>query len=185
MSKKKKIIIISIVLVILLAIVLFTLSLVKDKSDSKKAMKEVEIDYTLFTEDANKFSETRDYIYENIFGEGYADNFKNNYSKFYEVFDSYKKELNKINKDSKNLKKDCNGIYYTSKDINTKCSSFVINYESINNYYVLDVKRFNILIKEYNKYLDDDKSSDKHLSLYKAGYKYLDFNRDNKYEGKE
>lgn len=182
---KKKLIIIIICIIPVIFILTSILSFEKDKSDSKKAMKMVDEHYKNFEDDASNFSAMRDYIYENIFGSGYAENFKKNYESYYKYFDEYGNVVSKMKSDSKELDKLCSGIYYTSKSVNSKCTVFVDNYELINNYYVLDVKRFNVLIDEYNKYIDEGNIKSNKLSAYKAKYKYVDYNKDKKYAGKE
>ncbi len=182
---KKKVVLIVVFILIGLFIIINIFSFAKDKSNSKKAMDIIKNDYNKFWSDAKSFGEKRDYIYDNIFGSDYAENFKNNYKYYYDYFDSYKVNVNKIKKDSKNLDKYCNGIYYTKKSINTKCQTFIENYELVINYYVLDVKRFNVIIDEYNNYLEKENLKEKKLSKYNSQYKYIDYNKDGKMSGKE
>lgn len=183
--KKKKIIIICVISLICLFILFFIISFAKDKSNSKAAMKVINSDYTVFIKDLEDFETKRDHIYDDIFGSGYAEKFKKNYKSYFDFFDLYGDNVSTMIKDSKNLTKYCRGIYYTDKDVNSKCQLFTRNYELMVNYYVLDVKRFNVLVKEYNKYLDDENVKGDKLSYYKAKYKYIDFDEDSKEDGKE
>lgn len=184
-NNKKKIILISIPVVLVLLIIVFIGSFVKDKNDSKVAMKKVEKDYKVFANDVVEFNNHRDNIYDTIFTNGYYDNFKESYEEFNKTFKEYEKTVDKVIADSKRLSKNCDGIYYTDINVNKMCSIFTENYETLINSFIVDVGHYNTLVKEYNTYLKENNIEQEELKKYKTSKKYIDYNKDKKYSGKE
>ena len=184
-KNKKKIILILIPVVIVLLIILFIGGFVKDKNDSKTAMKKVEKDYKVFADDVVLFNNHRDNIYDTIFTNGYYDNFKDSYEEFNKTFDEDEKTVDKVTNDSKRLVKYCDGIYYTDINVNKMCSIFAENYETLINSFIVDVGHYNTLVKEYNEYLKENSLDSEELKEYTTSKKYIDYNKDKEYSGKE
>ena len=185
MKKKTVVFIIIIILIPLILLGLFVLGLFKDKSDSKQAMGIIEKDYKVFEEKAIEFNDYRDNIYNTVFADSYYESFKDKYSSFNDMFKDYEKLTDEVIETSKNLIKYCNGIYYTSAVVNTMCSNFSGSYEVLVNSFVKDVGNYNILINEYNTYLKENNIDGDKLSKYKTNKKYIDYNKDKKFDGKE
>ena len=82
------------------------------------------------------------------------------------------------------LEKYCKNVYYTDSKVNTKCKEYGEVYEQVINAFVSDVKLYNENITNYNKY-QAEKGGTLFLNSYVTKKKYLDYNGDKKYQGKE
>ena len=51
--------------------------------------------------------------------------------------------------------------------------------------FVDDATKFNEKIEAYNEYLEENELSDERLATYELKLKYLDLNKDGKFDGKE
>ena len=181
---KSVIILIVLIIIILLPFVCFV-SVIKDKNDSKEVMNIIKKDYKAFQDDVVSFNTYRDKVYDEIFADSDYNTFKEKSKDFDKFFINYEKLVNKIKKNSNQLITFCDGIYYTDIDVNTMCLIFGDNYETLYNSFIIDVKHYNTLVKEYNTYLEKNNLSEHKLNNYKTNKKYIDYNHDKKYSGKE
>lgn len=180
MKKKYLIIIISIVLIISGLISFFIISFQNDKKETIKRMSQVEKNYTKFLSEATKFDDTREDIYNTIFNDTYYDAIIENDSTYKTKFSNYELLVDSIKKETNKLKELCTNVYYPDSTINSKCSAYTLTYEEINNYFVTDTILYNDYITKSNSYAESSK-----LLNYNTKKKYIDFNKDNKYLGKE
>ena len=77
----------------------------------------------------------------------------------------------------------CTDVYYPDSKVNTKCVNYKSIYEQVVNYFISDINVYNKNVKEYNKEQNDNK--DKMIEEYKTNKKYIDYNNDKTYDGKE
>ena len=82
------------------------------------------------------------------------------------------------------MEKLCSNVYYPDGNINAKCSEFGGVYEQIVNAFVSDIKLYNDNINKYNEYAKEN-GSDTSLEAYKTEKKYIDYNKDKKFDGKD
>lgn len=183
-NKKKTIIITSVIVAIILIIGIFTISIIKDKKKTKETMSLIEKEYQTFEQDIEAFNTKRDEIYSEIFVETYYDTIKGKYQVWNNQLNEYEKKVDSVINNSKNLQKYCNGIYYSKPEINQNCNNFSSLYEEMINSFVTDINEYNKIIKDYNEYLQESNSQET-LNFYKTTKKYLDYNKDKKYSGKE
>ena len=78
------------------------------------------------------------------------------------------------------LNKLCDDVYYPDSNTNNKCSNYKVIYEQVVNYFVSDIANYNKNVKQCNKSITDNK-----ISIYKTNKKYIDYNNDKKYDGKD
>ena len=71
-------------------------------------------------------------------------------------------------------------MYYPDSNTNNKCSNYKVIYEQVANYFVSDIANYNKNVKQCNKSITDNK-----ISIYKTNKKYIDYNNDKKYDGKD
>lgn len=183
-KKKKLILIVSIVVIFLLGILFFIHSILKDQEETAATMNLILKDYDQFEDRVLNFNDKRDQIYSSIFVETYYDTIKVNYGTWNLAFQEYEKEVDRVLDVSKNLKKYCNGVYYSKSDVNKKCNSFSSLYEEVINTFVSDVSSYNKIIDNYNDYVKENGGTDL-LEKYSTTKKYVDYNQDKKYSGKE
>lgn len=184
MKKKTKVILIaSIVIILLLIIGLFIGSMQKDKKKTKEAMDIIIKDSEKFEKSIEVFNEKRDSVYTEIFVETYYDTIKEKHEQWNNILKDYEKTIDELEKNSKNLKKYCHGMYYSKPEVNQKCNDFASLYEEVNNTFIRDIEAYNKVIKEYNEYIKENNGSP--INTYHTKKKYIDYNNDKTYSGKE
>ena len=186
---KKSLIIIGIV--ILIIIILFIGAwiwfdgLKEDKLETQEKMDEIKEVYPNFNQAVNDFSNLRNEFYnkkENLF----LETLKDNADEWNSFINSYKDAIQKVENNALKLKKNCN-IEYGDVGVSTKCDSFKVNYEAAQNYYITDIKLYNEMVDEYDKYnLENGNTFPKinkgEFIVYKD---YIDYDKDGEYFGKE
>ena len=106
------------------------------------------------------------------------DSYKDKEEEFSELFKDYSKEINNIDNYINNINLRCNGIYNDS-EINKVCNSYKLVYEKVINLYVSDIDNYNKFIEEYNEYKKEN------IELIEKVHDYIDYNNDEKYEGRD
>jgi ABC-type Na+ efflux pump permease subunit len=185
MKKKWIILLIVIILVFALAIYLYINSFKEDKKETLKIMKQVNTDYPVFIKATNACVEKRNEFYkqkEDI----YLEEISKNPADWTTLMSEYEELLNQVETSSKRLKKYCKNEF-GDITVKTECNKFKANYEAVMNYYITDVKVYNKLVKEYNEWVNTNNSSASKLEKVKLKIydKYIDFDEDGEYFGKE
>ncbi len=187
MTKKKKIIIITIVGLLFLSFVIFVLSFIlgflEDKDQTRKEMKKIQKEYTSFKSSIESYNTARDRVYQEIFDVLYFDTMEVTDASNRKILEETEAIVQNVSKTSSSLKKACEGVIYPDASINTKCSSFALAYEQVVNSYVSDIENFNEQIKKYNEWAAPQQRQQ--LSSYQTKLKYIDYNKDKEYSGKE
>lgn len=141
-------------------------------------------DYDAFKEKIEIFSKEREEIYAKVF-EPYLEDLHEEHAEIFSYMTRYDAAVNDLVEVSKYLAKD--GLKYKTnkEDIKEKLEAFKINYEQSINMFVDDATKFNEKIEAYNEYLEENELSDERLATYELKLKYLDLNKDGKFDGKE
>ena len=185
---RKKFIALLVVLIIFLGLgigaVFFVFDLRKDKKATRDQMAVVLESYNKFNDSVDKFNDIRNDIYLDLFENTYYDNLVSKDEEFKSRLTEYEKSVDNVNKSVKKLEKLCIGMYYPDKSINAKCNEYGGVYEQIVNAFVSDIKLYNDNIKKYNEYAKEN-GSDNSLDSYKTKKKYIDYNKDKKFDGKD
>lgn len=185
-SKTKVLIIILITLFVIfcLLICFFIIDLKKDKKQTREQMSKVIDSYEIFSTEIDDFNDARNQLYLDVFENTYYVTLSNNDTKFKEMFTNYEKIVDRVVNGALRLEKYCKNVYYTDSKVNTKCKEYGEVYEQVINAFVSDVKLYNENITNYNKY-QAEKGGTLFLNSYVTKKKYLDYNGDKKYQGKE
>lgn len=186
---KKSLKVIGIVFVIIA--ILFVLAwiwasgLKEDQKETKKTMKLVLDSYDNFNNRVEEFSNYRNKFYE-MKEDLFLETLGEKADEWNEFMVKYADSISEVEKSSKNLKKNCE-IKYGDVNTNSKCTAFKANYEAAHNYYISDVKLYNELIDDYNKWNSEE--GNKYPKVEKGKYsvykKYIDFDKDGEFFGKE
>ena len=185
MKSSKIIVIVIVVLGIFLGLVSFFVnSLKKDQLETKKIMNMIVKEYDLFEDQVLTFNDVRDQVYIVVFQDTYYDSLKDSYEKFNNTMQELEKNVDQVVDQSLKLKSHCD-TYYSDSSINNKCSTFKQLYEEVMNSFVNDVEKYNELLDDYNDYLKENGHTDEGLLEYKTDKKYIDFNKDKEYSGRE
>lgn len=191
--KKKKIIIILTICIIIVGIISYgIISFILDYNNSKKEMeqniKTINKQYDDFKNEIDKISLIRDDIYENILNQIYYETFENNIENWNNKFNEYSEIINNVNKFDKTLGKKCLNRTYLNNTVNQKCNEFIKIYETAINSYIVDVELYNDHIEKYNEWKleKDNNNGSTIIEKFKTDKnKYIDYNKDGEFLGKE
>ena len=186
---KKSLKVIGIVFIIIA--ILFVLAwiwasgLKEDQEETKKTMKLVLDSYENFNNRVEEFSNYRNKFYE-MKEDLFLETLGENAEEWNDCIVKYADSISEVEKSSKNLKENCE-IKYGDVNTNSKCTAFKANYEAAHNYYISDIKLYNDLIDDYDKWNkeEDNKYPEVKKGTYPVYKKYIDFDKDGEYFGKE
>lgn len=191
MKKNKTIkilIILGITLVVWGFIIMFIGSVKKDQKEMNERMDSIIKAYSKFEKKMDEFNEMRDSLHKEFLDKVYYETLVSQDTGYKNKLKEYEELVSKISLSTKdNLRKYCvDDIYYSSSDVNNKCASFKLGYEEMVNSFVDDVNRYNSNLVQYNNWLDNNGKKDSiHLEAYETKKKYIDYNKDGEYSGKE
>lgn len=178
------IILVTVFVIFCLLIWFFIIDLKKDQEQTKGQMSKVVDAYKDFSTEIDNFNDARNQLYLDVFENTYYDTLSNNDAKFKEMFTNYEKIVDRVVNGALRLEKYCKNVYYTDSKVNIKCKEYGEVYEQVINAFVSDVKLYNKNITNYNTY-QAEKGGTVFLNSYVTKKKYLDYNGDKKYQGKE
>ena len=163
----------------------FTMGFKQDKKEVSKRMKVVNSTYEVFKQETQNFSQTRDNLYDNVFSELYFETLNLTINNCLIELQKYEQELDKVGLTAEKMKENCSNIYFPDSTTNTQCQTYALSYEEMVNYFINDIKQVNDNIEEYNKYNQENNTGVAPIQKYNTTKKYIDFNNDKKYSGKE
>lgn len=157
----------------------------EDQEETKKTMKLVLDSYENFNNRVEEFSNYRNKFYE-MKEDLFLETLGENAEEWNDFIVKYADSISEVEKSSKNLKENCE-IKYGDVNTNSKCTAFKANYEAAHNYYISDIKLYNDLIDDYDKWNkeEDNKYPEVKKGTYPVYKKYIDFDKDGEYFGKE
>ena len=97
---------------------------------------------------------------------------------------NYENLVDELEKNTNNLNKLCDDAYYPESKINNICLNYKSIYEQVINYFVSDIKTYNKNVVSYNNY-QATLATGLSVIKYNTNKKYIDYNNDGKYDGKE
>ena len=186
---KKSLTIIGIVIVIIAIIFIgawvWFSGLKEDRAATQAKMDKILEAYPTFNQMVNDFSNLRNQFYsykEDL----YLETLRDNAEAWNTFMSNYADGIQKVENSAQVLKENCD-LEYGDVKVSTKCTNFKVNYEAAMNYYISDVKLYNQMVSEYEKY--NTESGGKYPVVNKAEYKiyedYIDYDKDGEYFGKE
>ena len=187
MKKSLKIIgiVLGIIAVLFILACLWVSGLKDDQEQTKETVKVIVDSYENFNNRVEEFSTLRNQFYE-LRDDLYLETLAQNSNEWNKFMKEYAESIDEVEKASKGLKENCH-IKYGDVNANSKCTAFKANYEAAQNYYISDVKMYNSLVDEYNKW--NSEQSKKYPSVEKGTFpvykKYIDYDKDGEYFGKE
>lgn len=159
-------------------------SVKSDQKETQKRIVDIKSSYSKFEGRVDKFNDIRNDLYLNVFDNTYYDNMAQTDKDLKNKFKEYEKIVDEVGKSSKELKKVCGKNNFIDNSTNYKCKSYGEVYEQIVNAYVTDTKVYNNMIDSYNKYQEKQNGKSR-LDKFITTKKYIDYNNDKKYDGKE
>lgn len=186
-NKKTKIIIFTVVgiLLIFLGITFSVVSLLnRESKEIQKAQEDVKNKYRDFKTEADQFTEARK-KYQNVVSNNlYVESVEEEYETWIQALEAYQKVVGKVVSKAKPVGDVCIGRSYPDQNVMANCEAYMINYETVMNYFVKDVESFNKFLEEYYTDYKGDKEKYPTYEL-KEEYHYIDVNDDGKFIGKE
>lgn len=162
-------------------IALFT-DMSKESANIINIGEQVNDNYSKFEQDIEVFNNERKIFNEEIVNNLFVEEVFDNYYDWIKILDNYHDSVSKINNYKKFLLDNCFYDDYINSNVKSKCNSMINSYETVINYYVKDIQRFNKLLEVYN----DGKDENEYVQLYSLdGFNLIDFNDDGKYKGFE
>lgn len=175
---------ISFVLIISGGVSSFVIGLKKDREETYNRMYKVDDEFEVFSTNTSVFESTRDELYNVVLSNVYYDTMYQEDKDVKNKLSNYENLVDELTKNTNNLDKLCNNMYYSKKETNVKCVNYKSIYEQVVNYFVNDIKVYNDNVDKYNKYQEENNSALK-ISKYRTNKKYIDYNGDKKFDGKE
>ncbi len=175
---------ISIVMIISGTVCAFVVSLKQDQEKTQARMLVVQDEFEAFNESVTAFELERDTLYTESLGNLYYDSLSTDDVTLKTKFSNYESIVDGIVKKVNTMDDLCTDVYYPDSTVNSKCSDYKLIYEQVINYFVEDVKLYNNTIKTFNEQ-QVAAGSTYALIEYKTDKKYVDYNKDGVYEGKE
>ena len=162
----------------------FVLGLKQDKEEIYNRINEVNNSFETFSTNTSVFEGYRDELYGVVLNNVYFDTMYEQDKIVKNKLSNYENLVDELTKNTKNLDSLCNDVYYPDSKVNTKCNNYKSIYEQVVNYFVSDINVYN---KNVDKYIEYQKNNNSNLKIekYKTNKKYIDYNNDNEYDGKE
>ena len=170
----------SFVLIISGGVSSFVLGLKKDKAEIYNRINEVNDEFETFSTNTSVFENFRDELYNVVLSNVYYDTMYDDDKVVKNKLSNYENLVDELTKNTKKLDKLCEDVYYPD----SKCNNYKSIYEQVVNYFISDVNVYNNNVKKYNEYQKNN-NSDLRVDKYKTTKKYIDYNNDKEYDGKE
>lgn len=162
----------------------FVVSLKEDQEKTQARMVVVKEEFESFNAAVSAFEVERDTLYTEALGNLYYDTLATDDVTLKNKLSNYESIVDGIEEKVETMDKLCKDVYYPDSTVNSKCSDYKLIYEQVINYFVEDVKLYNNTIKTFNEQ-QVAAGSTYALIEYKTDKKYVDYNKDGVYEGKE
>ena len=182
---KKNVIIMAIVgaLLVFLGSLMFVINLIQTQNQEIETKEnQLETYYKEFNELASQFADKRMEYTKAVVENMYYESVHDEYDNWIKEMKAYHGFVDQILTTAKPLENLCIEQVYTKEDLKNDCDTYVINYETVMNYFVKDVNEFNDFIDDYNSKYSAS------ISIYELDnnqYNYLDVNDDGKFIGKD
>lgn len=182
---KKKVIIIAIVgaLLVFLGSLILVINVIQTQNKEKETREnQLATYYKEFNKLASKFADKRMEYTKTVVENMYYESVNDEYDNWIKEMKTYNKLVDSILVSAKPLENLCINQVYTKEKLRNDCDTYVINYETVMNYFVKDVNELNSFIEDYNSKFNGK------ISIYEIDsnkYNYLDVNDDGKFIGKD
>lgn len=182
---KKNVIIIVIVgtLLVFLGSLMIVIHQIQTQNQEKETKEnQLKIYYKEFNEQASQFADKRIEYTKAVVENMYYESVNDEYDTWIKEMKSYHELVDSILVKAKPLENLCINQVYSKEELKNDCDTYVINYETVMNYFVKDVNEFNDFIMDYN---NDYNAKILTYELDTNQYNYLDVNDDGKFIGKD
>lgn len=162
----------------------FVIGLQQDKEEVYNRINYVNDEFEVFSTNTSVFESFRDELYNFVLSNVYYDTMYDDDKMVKSKLSNYENLVDELTKNTKKLDELCDDVYYPDSKVNTKCNNYKSIYEQVVNYFVSDINVYNENVDKYNEYQKSN-NSDLRVDKYKTDKKYIDYNSDKEYDGKE
>ena len=162
----------------------FVLGLQRDKEEIYNRINDVNDEFEVFSTNTSVFENFRDELYNVVLSNVYYDTMYDEDKSVKNKLSNYENLVDELTKNTKKLDKLCTDVYYPDSKVNTKCNNYRSIYEQVVNYFVSDINVYNNNVNKYNEYQKNNNSILR-VDKYKTSKKYIDYNGDKEFDGKE
>lgn len=185
--KKRKYAIVVLVLAVVLISSGIGIFVCKKMSQIKKNKQEIENNiiekHNQLENKINAFNEVRSKYFSEVNSNLYPESVETEYKNWIVILNEYTKKVDEFEEASAYLRENCVNKFYSNKDASNKCRAFVIEYETVINYYTKDIEAFNDNLDLYrtNNKINEEESE---IKNYPLKYNYIDIDTDGEFKGK-
>ena len=174
----------SIIMIISGTVCSFVVSLKEDREATQARMLIVNDQFDSFNKSVTTFEEARENLYIQYLGNVFYDTLASDDAMLRDRISNYESIVDGIVQQVNTMNDLCNDVYYPDSSVNSKCNDYKIVYEQVINYFVGDIGVYNNTIKTFNEQQAAVGSSVA-LIEYETNKKYVDYNNDGSFDGKE
>lgn len=174
----------SFILIVSGGVASFVLGLKQDHQETYERVNEVNNTFEVFSTNTTVFESLRDELYNDVFDNLYFDTMYQEDKNVRNTLSNYEHLVDELQKNTYELNKLCENAYYPDRLANSRCHNYKSIYEQVVNYFVGDIELYNENIEKYNEY-QASLGTLYRLRSYNTNKVYIDYNQDNKFDGKE
>ena len=162
----------------------FVKGLKEDHTATYNRLQVVNDEFEIFSTNTSIFENVRDDLYNVVLVNVYYDTMFEQDTEVKMKITNYEKLVDQISDNTYKLNALCSNMVFPSSEANSKCVNYKSIYEQVINYFVGDIKLYNENVEKFNEY---QKSIESNLTIkeYKTKKKYIDYNEDGNYDGRE
>lgn len=162
----------------------YLLGLKSDREAVLARMSDVYSEYEKFNTNVSLYGDYREDLHESIFENLFFETMYTSDKLVKEELMKYEGMVDEMTLSVNALNDLCKNVYYPKGEVNNMCSNYKTMYEQVVNYFVYDIEDYNANVDKYNEY---EKSNNLIFTInnYVTDKKYIDYNGDNKFDGKE
>ena len=180
MEKNKKLIITGIgvsAIVLISGISIFVVNIMDAKKEMEKNANYIRENYQDLSKNVESYNQIRT-NYTDMSKDFILDTYKDSHQEYLNLLTKYNETIKDIDKNIENISSKCD-LIYDDTEVNKICQSYDTLYEKLINLYVNDLTNHNEIINKYNNYKSDN------LEMVNMIHNdYIDYNKDNEYEGR-
>lgn len=176
--------VISLIMIISGGVSSFLVGLKADKDLTYRMMGDVSTEFESFSTFTTLFEEERDNLYVNVLNNMSYDTMFVTDANTKMVLSNYESLVDELGRKVVVLDDLCDDVYYPDSDVNNKCSNYKSIYEQVVNYFVSDINSYNDNVNKFNQY-QLQLGTTTVIENYETSKKYIDYNKDKEFDGKE
>ena len=162
----------------------FFIGLKEDRVLTLKRIEDVKDEFEVFSANTSTSESYRDDLYNVVFSNTYIETMALYDAEVKNKLSNYENLVDQLTKNTNNMANLCDDMYYPDSEVNNRCLNYKSIYEQVVNYFVTDINVYNGNIDKYNQY-QLSLNSGLQLEHYNTNKKFIDFNNDKKFDGKE